>query len=64
MLEGYRPPYDATVVAKLRAAGMLLAGKCNCDAFAMGSTTEASDFHVRVTPQPTSVTFYTACTRK
>ena len=46
MLEHYTPPYDATAVARLKAAGVLLAGKCNCDAFAMGSTTEGSDYHV------------------
>ena len=37
ILEGYRPPYDATAVAKLEAAGAVLLGKLNCDEFAMGS---------------------------
>ena len=47
VLREYRPPYDATSVQHLRAAGMMLAGKCNLDAFAMGSTTELSDYWVR-----------------
>ena len=46
MLRGYQPPYDATSVQHLQAAGMTLAGKCNLDAFAMGSTTELSDYGV------------------
>ena len=36
ILKGYRPPYDATAVAKLEAAGAVLLGKLNCDEFAMG----------------------------
>jgi aspartyl-tRNA(Asn)/glutamyl-tRNA(Gln) amidotransferase subunit A len=44
ILEGYRPPYDATAVAKLEAAGAVLLGKLNCDEFAMGSSTENSAY--------------------
>jgi aspartyl-tRNA(Asn)/glutamyl-tRNA(Gln) amidotransferase subunit A len=44
ILQGYRPPYDATAVAKLDAAGAVLLGKLNCDEFAMGSSTENSAY--------------------
>ena len=44
ILEGYHPPYDATVVAKLEAAGAVLLGKINCDEFAMGSSNENSAY--------------------
>jgi aspartyl-tRNA(Asn)/glutamyl-tRNA(Gln) amidotransferase subunit A len=44
ILEGYRPPYTATVVAKLNAAGGELLGKTNQDEFAMGSSNENSAF--------------------
>jgi len=44
ILEGYRPPYTATVVSKLTAAGAPLLGKTNQDEFAMGSSNENSGF--------------------
>jgi aspartyl-tRNA(Asn)/glutamyl-tRNA(Gln) amidotransferase subunit A len=44
ILKGYKPPYDATVVAKLEAAGAVLLGKTNCDEFAMGSSNENSAY--------------------
>lgn len=44
MLEGYMSPFDATVVSKLKQAGMVCLGKLNCDEFAMGSGNENSAF--------------------
>ena len=44
ILKNYHPPYDATAVTKLKAAGAVLLGKINCDEFAMGSSNENSAY--------------------
>lgn len=51
ILKGYRPPYDATVVTKLEAAGAVLLGKLNCDEFAMGSSNENSAYGPVLNPR-------------
>jgi hypothetical protein len=50
ILEGWTPAYDATVVRKLREAGLVPLGKTNMDEFAMGSSTEHSGYHVTREP--------------
>ncbi len=51
ILKGYRPPYDATAVTKLEAAGAVLLGKLNCDEFAMGSSNENSAYGPVLNPR-------------
>ena len=51
ILKGYMPPYDATVVTKLEAAGAVLLGKLNCDEFAMGSSNENSAYGAVLNPR-------------
>lgn len=50
ILEGYRPPFTATAVQKLKDAGMVILGKTNTDEFAMGSSTENSAYGVTRNP--------------
>jgi aspartyl-tRNA(Asn)/glutamyl-tRNA(Gln) amidotransferase subunit A len=50
ILAGWRPPYDATIVARMRAAGLVMLGKTNMDEFAMGSSTEYSAYGPTANP--------------
>jgi aspartyl-tRNA(Asn)/glutamyl-tRNA(Gln) amidotransferase subunit A len=54
ILKGYHPPYDATAVSRLEAAGAVLLGKLNCDEFAMGSSNENSAYGPVRNPVDTS----------
>ena len=50
ILEGWRPPYDSTVVRRVRDAGLVVLGKTNLDEFAMGSSTENSGYFTTHNP--------------
>ena len=51
VLEGYRPPYEASIVRKVKEAGGVILGKTNLDAWAHGSSTETSDFGLTLNPR-------------
>jgi len=55
MLKNFCSPFDATAVTKLKQAGAIVIGKLNCDAFAMGASTDYSDFKVTKNPWDTSL---------
>ena len=54
MLDGYRSPFDSTVVSKLKDSGAVTLGKLNCDEFAMGSSNENSAFKPALNPWDTT----------
>ena len=51
VLEGYRPPYEASIIRKVKEAGGVILGKTNLDAWAHGSSTETSDFGRTLNPR-------------
>src|SRR5439155_6483582 len=53
ILEGWVPPYDATIVTRMKDAGIVILGKSNMDEFAMGSSTENSAYHPTHNPWDT-----------
>ncbi|GAB3871684.1 hypothetical protein GCM10027610_135790 [Dactylosporangium cerinum] len=54
ILEGWRPPYDATIMTRMREAGLVMLGKTNMDEFAMGSSTEYSAYGPTYNPWDTT----------